>query len=146
MPVPVHTMRTLALVAAVAVLGGCAAGGEDAAEDGKVDGALRLNPAGSALPIGTPGEIMVEGSTGRPVVVRTADDGTFAVTLAAGAYEVTGSSPRFRHGQGVCRPSTPVVVKAGAVTEIDVLCPRRSPPLPPVVRRPGQTPIIDSGA
>jgi hypothetical protein len=51
-------------------------------------------------------------------------DGTFELELNPGDYEVTGTSPSFSAGQGLCRADGLVSVKAG-MKPIAVLCHRR---------------------
>jgi hypothetical protein len=44
--------------------------------------------------------------------------------LPAGAYQLTGSSPLYNAGYGVCRAPDPVVVTQHDVTGIQVICTR----------------------
>jgi hypothetical protein len=48
--------------------------------------------------------------------------GRFSAQVAAGTYIVSGRSPRYEDGTGVCRAARPATVTAGHLTQTDVFC------------------------
>jgi hypothetical protein len=113
---------SLGLLASLA-LAGCTQEAEPAQQ--RVAGTLRMTggPLGVAQP-GVHGEV-VFASGDRREVVEAAKDGSFATSLDAGTYTVTGTSPLFGGGAGVCRADAPVVVAGGSIDDVVVACPRR---------------------
>jgi hypothetical protein len=68
-----------------------------------------------------PGTVTLTG----PGVHRDAQVGTagrFSVLVPAGTYAVTGRSPLYQSGTGVCRAAEPATVTTGHRTEADVFC------------------------
>ena len=48
--------------------------------------------------------------------------GRFRLLLPTGTYELTGSSPQYGGGAGICRGTGAATVRAGFTTSADVLC------------------------
>lgn len=129
--VPVIVGRAVAgglLVAALA-LAGCASHGTSPLDPPvPVHGVLRMTggPAGAPAPA-VPGRVAFVGPGGRgsTMDVPTRPDGTFSLELNPGTYVVTGRSPLYGGGAGVCRTDHPLVVKAGSDPLVTVACDRK---------------------
>lgn len=112
-------MRLAPVVIAALLAAACGSG------HSTVTGTLRMTggPSGATQP-GVPGKVVFQTGSER-VVVTAATDGAFSAALPPGRYEVTGSSPLYGSGQGVCRTDTPVVVASSSVAGVIVACSRR---------------------
>lgn len=90
-----------------------------------VRGVLRATggPSGATQP-GLPGTVIFQTGT-RRWRVDAAANGFFSARLAPDRYEVSGSSPQYGSGQGLCRAASPVTVTAADVTGLLVACSRR---------------------
>lgn len=93
--------------------------------EAKVSGMLRLTggPSG-ASPTGVRGEITFVRNGSRRVTAAHAD-GTFAMSLAPGSYQVTGTSPQFGSGQNTCMTEGPVIVGTSGAANVVVTCSRK---------------------
>ena len=69
------------------------------------------------------GTITLSGSAGT-YTVKAARSGRFTDHVPAGTYEISGHSPQFGGGEGICL-GPDVDVKAGEVTDTGVYCQRR---------------------
>jgi hypothetical protein len=107
---------------ASAVLFSAACGDSDTA---RVTGVLRMTggPSGASQP-GVPGTVFF-GAGGRRTTATADTDGTFSIQLPPGRYEVTGASPQYGSGAGVCRTDSPVTVAKSDVRGVVVACSRR---------------------
>jgi hypothetical protein len=76
-------------------------------------------PAPGAWPV-TPGVVTLRGASIRRVEVDSR--GHFQVTMDAGNYRVTGTSPRFGDGTYVCRTTQAVVVTPDTTRHVVVGC------------------------
>ena len=54
--------------------------------------------------------------------IQVGVDGGFSVLVPAGTYTVSGRSPRYGSGAGVCRAAGAATVTTGHRTRADVLC------------------------
>ena len=75
----------------------------------------------STMPL--PGKVTVHPGDADPILVGA--DGQFAVTLAAGAYTLTGRSPQYNDGRTQCRAAAQVHVVADRTVVADVYCPEK---------------------
>jgi hypothetical protein len=67
------------------------------------------------------GSITVQGDLERTVEVRS--DGAFSIAVPPGRYLLTGHSPQYGGGEGLCgRGAKLVVVRTDATTSVDVAC------------------------
>lgn len=113
-------VRLIPLVVSVALAASC--GGPTLH---RVDGVLRETggPQGASQP-GVRGQVVF--STGdKTTTVQTDTYGRFRVTLAPGRYLVTGSSPQYGSGEGICRTFEPVVLTSSALSGVVVACDRK---------------------
>jgi hypothetical protein len=88
---------------------------------GVVAGHLQLvgGPVNVTIPVA--GSITVQGDVERTVEVGS--DGVFSIAVPPGRYLLTGHSPQYGGGEGLCgRGAKPVVVKTGVTTSVDVAC------------------------
>jgi hypothetical protein len=76
-------------------------------------------PPGSPRP--WPGTVALTGP-GVHRDIRVGAGGRFSVVVPAGTYTVTGRSPLYQSGTGVCRAAGPATVTTGHRTEADVRC------------------------
>jgi hypothetical protein len=123
----VNRHLSLGLLVGLVALTGCSAdpnGGSDTSAQ-RVAGTLRMTggPAGVSQP-GVVGQVVFTSGDNREVT-EAAADGSFAVSLTAGTYTVTGTSPLYGDGQGVCRADAPFVVADASVSDVVVACSRR---------------------
>jgi hypothetical protein len=96
------TKRLQVIIAVVALMltAGCAAAALPAPSSGSVTGKLLIEGGPTSAAGHQPGERPIPGtvqftaSGRRPVTARADSSGTFSVTLPAGTYDVSGSSPR----------------------------------------------------
>jgi hypothetical protein len=65
-------------------------------------------------------EVVGPGATWRDITVGT--DGVFRITTTVGTYSLTGTSPLYDAGHGVCRAQQAVRVASGETSIADVLC------------------------
>ena len=115
-------MRRSMLLAVALALAAVACTGRPAV---KATGTLRLTGGFSnASQPGVPGQVVFE-RNGRRVTATAESDGSFSANLKSGTYTVTGTSPRYVDGHGLCRTDAPVVVTSTDVTGIVVACSRR---------------------
>lgn len=100
---------------------------------GMVTGVLQL---GSAVAGGSPqrvsGTITLKSAEGKTTTTPAGSDGTFSVSVPAGAYTVTGRTPMFiiNGTEGTCvNESTggqaPLDVAAGQTVSVTVVCPTK---------------------
>jgi hypothetical protein len=126
-PIGVKRHTLLALLLLPVALSACHAdlGEHSPATTQAVSGTLRMTggPSDATQP-GVAGRVVFASQQAREVITAAAD-GSFSGSLPAGTYRVTGTSPLFGDGQGVCRTTAPVVVTDGAVTGLVVACSRR---------------------
>jgi hypothetical protein len=57
--------------------------------------------------------------------IQVGADGVFSVFVPPGTYTVTGRSPLYQSGTGVCRAAGATTVSGGHRTQADVLCQMR---------------------
>lgn len=114
---PVHLVVVTGLLLSVAACGG--------SDTTTVAGVLRATggPSGATQP-GVPGRVFFE-SGGQRTTATASPDGTFSVSLPPGDYQVTGASPQYSSGQGICRTDSPVKVGESQVQGVVVACSRR---------------------
>ena len=113
----------LVLAACVAgVMVGCAARGPADGADGTVHG--HLYGVGGPAP-GSPrpwsGTVTVTGG-GLHRDVRTDPGGAYSITLPAGKYTITGHSPSYGGGTGLCRAAGVAKVRSGQHATANVWC------------------------
>jgi hypothetical protein len=120
-------MRRRALPAGLVVLLGLltACARNDGVTVASVSGTLRMTggPAG-ATTSGVVGQVAFTSAEVR-ALAQTAADGTFTASLAPGTYTVTGTSPQYADGEGVCRADEPLVVSDDDVEGLVVACSRK---------------------
>jgi hypothetical protein len=114
--------RLRVFVVAGVLLSAAACGGS---ETTTVTGVLRATggPFGAPQP-GVPGKVVFERG-GTRTTATASGDGTFSVSLAPGVYEVTGTSPQYGSGEGICRTDAPVTVGESPVQGVVVACSRK---------------------
>ena len=66
-----------------------------------------------------PGKVMIQPGD---VTIDVAGDGTFAVELAPGTYTLTGRSPQYGDGRGMCRADAAARVASGQTLGVNVYC------------------------
>jgi len=90
---------------------------------GTVEGVLEMvGGSVGSNPTAVGGTVTLSGSAGT-YTVKAAGSGRFTDHVPAGTYEISGHSPQFGGGEGICHGSD-VDVKAGEVTDTGVYCPR----------------------
>jgi hypothetical protein len=91
-----------------------------------VSGILRMTggPSGASQPQ-IPGTVRFEGVSGGQSYRTKAPDGSFAFRVPPGRYTVSGSSPAYEDGHGVCRAGGVVTVPSAGVSGVVVACSRR---------------------
>ncbi len=78
-------------------------------------------PPGSEVTL--PGTVtLVETTTGVRHETTTAPDGTFRLAVPAGEYTITGTSPQYGDGTGICAAQETVVVPVSGIANIPVTC------------------------
>jgi hypothetical protein len=98
-----------------------ACSGQDPA-DGTVRGHLYgVGGPAPGLPRPWPGTVILTGPGFRDEVPVSAD-GAFSVTVPAGSYTVTGRSPLYGSGSGLCQAAGVATVTSRHTTKADVLC------------------------
>lgn len=114
------TVRVVVVAGVLLSLAAC--GGSDTTT---LTGVLRATggPSGATQP-GLPGKVSFE-SGGKRTTATASPDGTFSVTLPPGEYRVTGTSPQYGSGEGICRTDSPVKVGKSQVRGVVVACSRR---------------------
>lgn len=126
-PGPPRRLRTaghalaVCLFSVAALLAGCAASGSTGPK-GTVE--VFLYGAGGPAPGGTypyPGTVKFVGSS-LVVEIAVGKSGHFTTELPAGTYQVTGRSPSFNGGRGVCDGGR-LSVLAGRTMIVHVVCP-----------------------
>jgi hypothetical protein len=127
-------LQAILAVSAVMLTAACAAADPPASPSGFVTGKLLIeggpiSPGGQQpgkRPI--PGTVQFTASGRRPVTARAGSSGTFSVTLPAGTYDVSGSSPRIIDGgngssrQVPCSEPLSVTVTSQHTTTITLTC------------------------
>ena len=68
-------------------------------------------------------EVVGPGATWQDIAVGT--DGVFRITTTVGTYALTGTSPLYDAGHGVCRAQQAVRVTSGETSTADVFCQER---------------------
>ena len=68
-------------------------------------------------------DVVGPGATWQDIAVGT--DGVFRITTTVGTYALTGTSPLYDAGHGVCRAQQAVRVTSGETSVADVLCQER---------------------
>ena|SRR5437870_4763645 len=88
--------------------------------DGVVTGHLQMvgGPVNVTIPV--PGSITIQGDAERTVEVGS--NGAFSIAVLPGRYTLTGRSPQYNGGEGLCSAVIPVVVRSGETTSADVGC------------------------
>lgn len=122
---PKHAFALLAL----GLVAGCSSHSTGPLEPPvEVHGVLRMTggPAGATEP-SVPGRVRFVGPRkgGDTLEVPTAANGTFSLELNPGSYTVTGRSPQYDDGNGICRTNGDVVIKARRNSPITVACDRK---------------------
>lgn len=75
---------------------------------------------------GVPGLVWFDAvATGQRYSTTAAPDGSFTVTVSPGEYTVTGTSPQFNGGSGLCRADGTVHVPASGLSSVVVACSRK---------------------
>jgi hypothetical protein len=130
------TKRLQAIIAVVALMltAACTAADLPASSSGSVTGKLLIEGGPTSAAGQQPGERPIPGTVqftarGRPPVTARADSsGTFSVTLPAGTYDVSGSSPRIVEAingtsrQVPCSQPLSVTVTSQHTTRITLTC------------------------
>ncbi|WP_433293922.1 hypothetical protein ACQP2F_31805 [Actinoplanes sp. CA-030573] len=88
-------------------------------------GLLRVGGPAGTKPAGLPGTVRFQAEGGEITSVRTADDGTFSITVKPGRYIVTGTSPLFGSGKYECHTEKPVEITAAGLDNVQVICNQR---------------------
>jgi hypothetical protein len=88
----------------------------------------RLLAVGGALAKARPvaGSIYFDGPGGSRGTTEVDATGSFAIGLAPGSYTLTGSSPAYDGGKGVCRTlKTDIVLTSNGTTTANIYCQER---------------------
>jgi len=90
---------------------------------GTLTGTLRAvgGPSGAG-PRALSGQITLHGSGGHITGITVGANGRFSVPVPVGTYTVSGKSPQYEGGSGVCRVSGQVSVTKGATSKVQVDC------------------------
>lgn len=114
---PVHLVVVAGVLFSVAACGG--------SDTTPVTGVLRATggPTGATQP-GVPGRVFFE-SGGKRTTATASRNGTFSVSLPPGEYQVTGVSPQYGSGEGICRTDSPMKVGKSQVRGVVVACSRK---------------------
>jgi hypothetical protein len=89
---------------------------------GIVQGTIRV-VAGVAIDRQVPGTVTATKASGQRWRATTTSTGLFSLTLPAGTYRFTGTSPaRLNNAPQQCLAPTPVVVVGGETTQVEVVC------------------------
>jgi hypothetical protein len=132
-------LQAITGVAAMLLLAGCAAAGQQASQDAATQGTVTgrfLREGGPLGPGGQqPAERPIQGTiqftaAGHQLItVRVGSSGTFSVSLPAGTYQVAGRSPRIievssdgTQHETPCSQPLSVTVTARHTTKIAVTC------------------------
>jgi hypothetical protein len=117
-------LSSLAIIAASVLVAGCdlSAPTGPPGPTGTVSGTLQAGGSSSAgrRPLG--GQVTLHGSGGTSAAITVGANGQFSVPATVGTYSVSGESPKYRGGAGVCRASGPLVVRKGATSTVHVVC------------------------
>src|SRR3984957_17183323 len=132
-PPEMKRLKAVVAVSALLLTAACATSDPPASARGHVTGKLLIEggpigPGGQQpgeRPI--PGTVQFTASGRRPVTARAASSGTFSVTLPAGTYDVSGSSPLITGAsdgshQTPCSQPLSVSVTAQHTTTITLTC------------------------
>jgi hypothetical protein len=68
------------------------------------------------------GQITLNGSGGHITGITVGATGRFSVPVPVGTFTVSGRSPQYEGGAGVCHASAPVTVSKGVTTKVQVDC------------------------
>ncbi|MCW2671961.1 MAG: hypothetical protein JWP14_550 [Frankiales bacterium] len=113
-------MRGWTLLVPVLLVAGCGAPATV-----RVTGTLRmiggLSPASG---FAVPGHVVFAAS-GKRVSTLATSSGAFTVDLPSGRYSVTGTSPLYGSGKGLCRARKDVVVTNKGISGLVVVCDMR---------------------
>lgn len=128
----------VALLAALTLtLTGCGGGGDKPAAKQTLQGSglpvatitgrlLAVGGPAGASPTPLKGTVTLAGANGSTVRAEVGNDGGFEVQTSPGRYRISGHSPSFDGGNGVCAAAKPeVTLVLGQTVTADVLCQRR---------------------
>ncbi len=89
---------------------------------GTVSGRLEVTGVTASRPL--PGTVVFTSSSGKSRSVEVGPNGSIGIRLAPGTWEATGHSPLVmsESRELTCRSMTPVVVRSGRTTHVNVIC------------------------
>lgn len=93
---------------------------------GTVTGVLQaVGGPGDVGPRALSGQVTLHGPGGHKTGISVGANGRFSAPVSVGRYTVSGRSPQYEGGKGVCRAAEPVTVTKGVTTKVRIKCPQR---------------------
>ena len=116
-------LALLPVMAASVSLASCSSPDGPPGPTGTLTGTLQAvgGPPGVG-PRALSGQITLHGSSGHITGITVGANGRFSVPVPVGTYTVSGQSPQYEGGTGVCRASGPVIVTEGVTSNVEVDC------------------------
>jgi hypothetical protein len=116
----------LPVMVASVLLTSCSSPNSPPGPTGTVTGTLQAvgGPPGDG-PRALGGQVTLHGSSGHIVGITVGATGRFSLPVPVGTYTVSGQSPQYEGGAGVCRASGPVVVTKDVASSVEVGCRER---------------------
>jgi hypothetical protein len=113
----------LAVLATGMTVASCSSPDAPAGPTGTLTGALQaVGGSPGASPRALSGQVNLLKSNGARDGISVGANGRFSVPVPVGTYTVTGQSPQYQGGTGVCRASGPVVVTEGVTSTVKIDC------------------------
>ena len=116
-------LSLLPVMAASVLLANCSSPTGPPGPTGTLTGTLQAvgGPPGGG-PRALRGQVTLHGPSGHITGITVGANGRFSVPATVGSYTVSGQSPQYEGGTGVCRASGPVVVTKGVTSSVEVDC------------------------
>jgi hypothetical protein len=117
------SLALLPVLAASVSLAGCSSPNGPPGPTGTITGSLQaVGGAAGRAPRPLSGQVILEQPNGARAIISVGADGRFSVPATVGTYTVTGESPQYDGGAGVCRASGPVTITEGDTSHVEVDC------------------------
>ena len=126
MRLPLAALGPIAALGGLLAMSACTStGSHTAASLTAVSGSMRMTGGPLGAPqTGATGDVTFT-TSGTHAVAHAAADGSFSTSLAPGTYTVTGTSPQYGGGHGICNATSSVVVSDTALSGVVVACSRK---------------------
>jgi hypothetical protein len=116
-------LSLLPVMTASVLLASCSSPNGPPGPTGTLTGKLQaVNGPPGVGPRALSGQITLHGSSGHIDGITVGMNGRFSVPVPVGTYTVSGQSPQYERGTGVCRGSGLVVVTKGVTSRVQVDC------------------------